>query len=263
MKKKKIIIIVCVITLFSLIGIGILVYSYGYVTSNIINRDDKGKYYVAENLRIEYSDGTETLESKENGVFIPGATIIKTFTVKNTGNVDVKFDILFTNIINNFNRKNDVVYELYNDETLLSNGIFPDEDVSYMVGDINLDGVVDDYDYGKLNSFINNIGTLSKLEMIAADLNLDKVLDEKDSPELIKEYINSIGLENSENEYITNIGNLKYTDNIETILKDQTLKIDQSITYTLKINYLTSSENQIEDSGKSINAKISFEQSNK
>lgn len=267
MSKRKMIIIITIILIFALLGIGILLVSYGYVTSDILNKDGKGKYFVVENLRIEYSDGIETLISDQTDSFIPGSTLTKTFTVKNTGSKDINYNIKFTNIINSFNRKSDLIYELYKEDTLVNDGIFPEETVSYMVGDLNSDNIIDYNDYNLLHNFFNNNGTLTQMQMIIADLNLDNTIDENDSPELISAYISSLEKKDDEtNENVellnTNIGKEKVTKNIKTIIENQFLKVNESATYTLKINYLTSTENQIEDSGKSINAKISFEQTN-
>lgn len=271
--KKRNIIIICGIVVLLLLVTGVFVVSYGYITSDIVNKDGNGKYFIVENLRIEYSDGTEELTTNQEDVFIPGSILTKTFTVKNTGNSDVNYNILFTNIENTFNRKNDIVYELYLDETLLASGIFPDKETSYIVGDINLDGIINEEDYNKLKAFTEGKTTLTRLEMTAADLNLDNTIDELDSPTLIKEYIDNLNVEN-ENESIdienednttsttSNIGKIKVTENLETILDNQSLLVDETKTYTLKIKYLTSEENQIEDSGKTINGKIYFEQSN-
>ena len=269
MDKKKLIIIISAITLIVLLAIAIIYVSYGYVTSDIIDNDGKGKYYVVENLRIEFSGGTETLTGNQEEVFIPGSVLTKTFSVKNTGNKEINYNIILTEIVNTFNRKNDITYELYKDETLLSSGVYPSSEISYIVGDINIDNIIDNEDYEKLQNFFDNKGTLTKMQMIRADLNLDSTVDENDLPTLIKEYVDAntsinlesdIEVENAESENIeTNIGQIKTTANIETILDNQHLSVNESVTYILKINYLTSEENQIEDSGKTINAKISFE----
>ena len=93
-------------------------------------------------------------------------------------------------------------------------------------------------------------------------MNLDNTVDKLDSPTLIKEYINNKNSENPK-ELETNIGIKKTVENIQTILDNQSLKINETQTFKLKLKYLTSEENQIEDSGKTINAKISFEQFSK
>ena len=265
MNKKKI--IITAVTLLILAVIGVIYVSYGYVTSDIINENSKGKYYVVENLRIEYSDGTEMLNSKQDDIFIPGSVITKTFTIKNTGNKVLNYNILFTDIINTFNRKNDIIYEIYVGDVLLSSAVFPSTYINYVVGDLNFDNIINDDDYNLLNNFFDNNVTLSNLQMVAADLNLDNAITEEDSPELIREYIDTYSNLNIDDEtddniiLETNIGKVQTTTNVETILDNQNLEVNASTTYTLKIKYLNSQDNQIEDSGKTIDAKISFEQS--
>lgn len=177
MSKKKTLIVV---SIAFLIVMATLFVSYGFITSIISgNETSKKAMFNGQMIKVEYSDGTETLSSNQ-GVFTPGSTITKTFTIKNTGNISVKYSINLDNITNTFTRKSDITYELSNNDTILKNGMYE-----------------------------------------------------------------ATGI---------------FPENKLTILNKDILRIGESKTYTLKITYLNSNENQIIDSGSSISAKIVIEE---
>lgn len=125
MSKKTRIIILSIIIL--ILSTSLLYISYGYITSKIFgNETSKIFSNLSQILKIEYSDGTETLSS--DGQFIPGATLTKTFTITNKSNIDLDFSIDLTNITNDFKRPEDLVYELYLEDNLLITDTFPNED---------------------------------------------------------------------------------------------------------------------------------------
>ena len=172
MKKKKIIIYSSIIVLIVLTII--LFTTYAFITTKVSGNSSGKKYQaISKIIRIEYSDGKETLSSNINDTFTPGSVITKTFTVTNTGDDEIDYTIFLENVTNTFTRYNDITYELYDSSnTKIYEGIFPK------------------------------------------------------------------------------------TDN--TISDTYKLKKNESTTYTLKVIYNNSEENQIVDSGKKIDAKISF-----
>ena len=172
MKKKKIIIYSSIIVLIVLTII--LFTTYAFITTKVSGNSSGKKYQaISKIIRIEYSDGKETLSSNINDTFTPGSVITKTFTVTNTGDDDVDYTIYLENVTNTFTRYSDITYELYDSSnTKIYEGIFPK------------------------------------------------------------------------------------TDNV--ISDTYKLKKNESTTYTLKVIYNNSEENQIVDSGKKIDAKISF-----
>ncbi len=123
MKKKNIIILVSIGVL--LIVVSTFFISYGFLSSEIIGKDSKSKTFISQILKIEYSDGTEKLVTKENNNFIPGSSIEKTFNIKNIGNKDIFYSIKLDNVENTFERLNDITYELYLNDTLINTNIFP------------------------------------------------------------------------------------------------------------------------------------------
>ena len=62
-------------------------------------------------MKITYTDGPQV--SLENA--IPGDTLTKTFTVKNTGTVDTQYDIYLSDVVNTFVDQTDLVYTLTSD----------------------------------------------------------------------------------------------------------------------------------------------------
>ena len=172
MKKKKIIIYSSIIVLIVLTII--LFTTYAFITTKVSGNSSGKKYQaISKIIRIEYSDGKETLSSNINDTFTPGSVITKTFTVTNTGDDEIDYTIYLENVTNTFTRYNDITYELYDSSnTKIYEGVFPK------------------------------------------------------------------------------------TDNV--ISDTYKLKKNESTTYTLKVIYNNSEENQIVDSGKKIDAKISF-----
>ena len=172
MKKKKIIIYSSIIVLIVLTII--LFTTYAFITTKVSGNSSGKKYQaISKIIRIEYSDGKETLSSNINDTFTPGSVITKTFTVTNTGDDEIDYTIYLENVTNTFTRYSDITYELYDSSnTKIYEGIFPK------------------------------------------------------------------------------------TDNV--ISDTYKLKKNESTTYTLKVIYNNSEENQIVDSGKKIDAKISF-----
>lgn len=172
MKNKKKIIIYIIVVL-GIVGL-ITAVSYGYLTSEI-SGNETGKKYLskARELKIEYSDGSESIVGN-NQEFVPGSSIVKKFSVKDIGDVGLYYNVIFDDIVNDFNRKDDITYELYKDDNFLIKEVFP-----------------------------------SSSGVVLSSIKIDK---------------------------------------------------DETQNYTLKIYYANSSENQIEDSGKKISGKITFEE---
>ena len=107
MKDKKIIIL-------SIVGVLLLVSivvatSYAYFTANVSGNKDTNNVVVTNGvMSLEYKDGDEI--NLANAV--PGSSVSKTFTVKNTGNVSTNYTIYFSELSNKFVDKTDLVYTL-------------------------------------------------------------------------------------------------------------------------------------------------------
>ena len=107
-RKTKIIIYSTCILLILLIMLG---FTYGYFITKIDgNKNAKSVEIVSGESKALYTDLT-TEDISE--IIEPGYTHIKLFTVQNIGNIRAKYSIYLTDVINTFNRKEDIKYTLY------------------------------------------------------------------------------------------------------------------------------------------------------
>ena len=174
--KKRIIIISSIV--FALILIATMYMSFGYVPATIVDNDAEKKYtFLNEKISLEYSDGSESILGGKTS-FIPGTTISKKFTLKNTGNVDVEFSINLEEVVNTFLRKNDIVYEIMSNNNILSSGEFPSNDALIVASDR--------LSVGETKEYILNVKYLQALEnqiidsgkIIGAKIIIDEKLTE-------------------------------------------------------------------------------------
>ena len=107
MKDKKIIIL-SIFGVLLLVSI-VIATSYAYFVANVSGNKDTNNVVVTNGvMALEYKDGDEiTLDNA-----IPGSSVSKTFTVKNTGNVSTNYTIYFSELSNKFVDKTDLVYTL-------------------------------------------------------------------------------------------------------------------------------------------------------
>ena len=83
--------------------------SYAYFVANVSGNKDTDNVVVTNGvMSLEYKDGDEI--NLANAV--PGSSVTKTFTVKNTGNVATNYTIYFSELSNKFVDKTDLVYTL-------------------------------------------------------------------------------------------------------------------------------------------------------
>ncbi|MGN1374068.1 MAG: hypothetical protein ACI4XK_02005 [Bacilli bacterium] len=107
MKDKKIIILSIIGSLL-LVSIAIAS-SYAYFVANVSGNKDTNNVVVTNGvMALEYKDG----DAINLGNAIPGSSVSKTFTVKNTGNVSTNYTIYFSELSNKFVDKTDLVYTL-------------------------------------------------------------------------------------------------------------------------------------------------------
>ena len=133
MKNKKLIIGL----IFVLAFIGVIVsvsFAYG-ITSTTGNENILQTIFKSNKVSIEYSDGNNELISNDSALFNPGSIIIKSFTIKNTGNKEATYSVALKDVVNNFERKNDITYEFKSGENIISSGIFPDTNIVLIEND--------------------------------------------------------------------------------------------------------------------------------
>ena len=107
MKNKKLLILSIIGSLL-LVSIAIAS-SYAYFVANVSGNKDTNNVVVTNGvMALEYKDGDEITLANA----IPGSSVSKTFTVKNTGNVSTNYTIYFSELSNKFVDKTDLVYTL-------------------------------------------------------------------------------------------------------------------------------------------------------
>ena len=107
MKNKKLLILSIIGSLL-LVSI-VIASSYAYFVANVSGNKDTNNVVVTNGvMALEYTDGDEI----NLGNAIPGSSVSKTFTVKNTGNVATNYTIYFSELSNKFVDKTDLVYTL-------------------------------------------------------------------------------------------------------------------------------------------------------
>ena len=107
-RKQRIIISITGIVLVSLILIGL---TYGYYLTKIKgNTNSKSISVVTANLLLEYADVNDELIT--DSAVEPGKSWTKTFVATNKGNKTVTYGVALENVVNQFERKDDIVYTL-------------------------------------------------------------------------------------------------------------------------------------------------------
>ena len=107
MKNKKIIIL-SIVGVLMLVSI-VVATSYAYFVANVSGNKDTNNVVVTNGvMSLKYTDGDDITLANA----VPGSSVSKTFTVKNTGNVSTNYTIYFSELSNKFVDKTDLVYTL-------------------------------------------------------------------------------------------------------------------------------------------------------
>jgi len=102
--NKKYIFISLLLFLITFIGV-----SFAYFTTMVVGNDfAKNNVIETGTLALEFIDGAEV---NVNGM-IPGQIVEKEFSIKNTGTLATTYDVYFSETVNTFNDKEDLVYEI-------------------------------------------------------------------------------------------------------------------------------------------------------
>ena len=93
-----------------LLIIGILLITSGVTLAYFSINNISGNQNIVTSgvMKLTFSDGPEV--KLDNA--IPGDTVTKTFSVKNTGNVSTSYDLYFSDLINSFGDPTDLVYTI-------------------------------------------------------------------------------------------------------------------------------------------------------
>ena len=109
MNRKTIIIIS--ITGITIIILALIGLTFGFYYTQIDeNTNEKSISVSIGNSSVLFTDLST---DNTSDIIEPGYTTVKAFTVKNTGNVQANYSVYLVNVVNNFNRKEDIIYNLY------------------------------------------------------------------------------------------------------------------------------------------------------
>ena len=107
-RKQRIVVSVTGIFLVLLILVG-LTYAY-FLTKIKGNTNDKSISVTTANLLLEYADVNDELIT--DSAVEPGKSWTKTFVATNKGNKTITYGVALENVVNQFERKDDIVYTL-------------------------------------------------------------------------------------------------------------------------------------------------------
>ena len=132
MKKKKLLIpvIASIITVLILSGV-----SYAFYSARIKENNKTETVIKTNELTIKYT-GTQEINVDN---IVPGDSMAKTFTVENTSNVSVTYNIYLENITNEFNE--DLVYTLKEENNeIIKEEVLPtsSDKKSYLITDVEI-----------------------------------------------------------------------------------------------------------------------------
>ena len=127
--KKRYYISFALVLLVTMLILG-TTYAY-YKTKINGNSKDKSISVLSKYLAVKYSDGTSTMNF-DGDYFFPGDSAEKTFSVENTGNDKTTYSIKIDNVINEFERIQDIRYKLYINEEEVSSGAINNSETQYL-----------------------------------------------------------------------------------------------------------------------------------
>ena len=112
-KQNQIKLIMLCLTLVLLSSIGV---SYAYFTANISKENAENTVIHSGNMALTYTDG-ETI-SLNNA--LPGDSTTKEFSIENTGTLQTKYKVFFSELYNEFADKTDLTYTLVSNDANVS-----------------------------------------------------------------------------------------------------------------------------------------------
>jgi hypothetical protein len=131
--RRKIILSILAILIIILTLIGV---SYSYYSAKVKKIEETQTVIKANELNLIFT-GTSEINAEN---IIPGDSFTKTFTVENTSNKAVTYNIYLENITNEFNE--DLVYTLSDeDKTVIEEEVLPstNDNKNYLITDISID----------------------------------------------------------------------------------------------------------------------------
>ena len=150
MKDKKNIsrVIIGIFGLLLIVGILKTTYAYYSLTIKGNPNDYSFDLSTSSTLSVAFVDNAQIMTfnkmAKSKGYFFPGDSETKRFSVKNTGDEAAYYSILLDNVKNDFVRTEDLQYELYINDNLVTTGNLTNEEEQYLYYNKTIDkGVTD------------------------------------------------------------------------------------------------------------------------
>ena len=128
--KKSLNVILLIFVMFVVVRLVGLTYGF-YNTRIIGNLNDYSVSVVSDYVSATYSEGVSRMIFKNDYLF-PGDTAEKTFIVTNDGEKEVVYSILIDNVVNTFERTQDLRYTLYINDEVVSEGAINHHEKQYL-----------------------------------------------------------------------------------------------------------------------------------
>jgi len=108
--KRRTLTIVSIVSII-IISLLLLSLTYGYYLTTIEgNTNSKSVEVVTGDTKVLYTDLSEDNTSE---IIKPGFKTVKSFTVQNIGNVSATYSVYLVDVVNTFNRTQDLTYNIY------------------------------------------------------------------------------------------------------------------------------------------------------
>jgi len=149
-------------------------FTYGYYAANILdNTSSHSVSVVSKKLSVEYLDGTSIMNFEGDYLF-PGDSAEKTFTIKNTGDSKSTYNILIDNVLNEFERTQDLRYVLYINNEEVTSGAINNNSVQYLYSNKEIaSGATDSVRFVFEYATTNEIQNLDMNKTISFRFNID------------------------------------------------------------------------------------------
>ena len=233
MKNKYVMPLIAIasVLVFSLVTMA----SYAYFTGMVRGDEPQQTVITTGHMDVTYIDG-ETIGTKEN--MIPGESVSKHFSVKNSGDVVAAYNIYLIDVVNEFVNTDELVYELISDDGINIGQTECPTDGTYIAFDVPIE-VGETHEYELKITFLNtdynqndNQGSVFSAKISLEDgltvlykdktkyyFSPDDVLDTSVDSTSLEDYAASLNvyayMKNYAKEYYT-VGNTYFYTNLES-----------------------------------------------
>lgn len=192
---------VLLLTFFVIFLLRLAGFTYGYYAANVIGNTYSNSLSVSSKyLAVEYLDGSSIMNFQGDYLF-PGDSAEKTFYVKNTGTDAVVYNILIENVVNDFERTQDLKFNLYINNELVNDGAINTNETQYLysnkqIAANNTDTVKFVFEYATTDEIQN----IDMNKQISFKFNIDGIsIKNTDNDDGHIWFVNNNNFENSNN----------------------------------------------------------------